>query len=483
MPAPEPQIEAYLKLVGLLEDAVYGGSSGDINGREFHTIPHPGIFVNPNIKSEPNSNGMKLVALMCDNAFYPQLKYLPNTATVSETYKNAITQAALPHRDLPPEAQRDLRKLESRARSLYDNYDKYRMRYNQVTNLLRQAESAGAASHVTADLEAKRKQAQDEWDLRGRKLDYENTLASVKYYRSMSPRGHFQDLIDRYALHTKPSQTMGPYQATYLDPPIHEWNSQYSGWAQFKKTFKYSELHKKSRHSSWSGSMGLNFGLFKRVSAGASGSHVEEYEKSENTDIELKFEFMRVRVYRPWLVPDLFDYRYWTYKKEFGYREISSGFNPGSTEPIGPRGIMPVLPTDLVVARNVSISAAFNERERKFIHDTIEGSIYGGWGPFSSKGSYKTESSQEDVKALFDETTLQIANPQIIGFLGTLLPKSPNPDRALPWIGDQDFGDRPPEVDGKLADLHAVSLPDNDAYLMAMETQNNVLKSFSEPIE
>ena len=55
------------------------------------------------------------------------------------------------------------------------------------------------------------------------------------------------------------------------------------------------------------------------------------------------------------------------------------------------------------------------------------------FGPFSVRGSYTETTSQVDVRATFDGTTLTIPNPQVIGFQGVLLPRTPNPDTSLPF--------------------------------------------------
>ncbi len=125
---------------------------------------------------------------------------------------------------------------------------------------------------------------------------------------------------------------------------------------------------------------------------------------------------------------------------------------------------MPVLPTDIVLARNVCISANFSEEEKKFVQSTLSGSVGGGYGPFSCRGSYSTTTTKEDVVGSFDGTTLRIANPQIIGYLGTLLPRSPDPDRRLPWTSDADFGDAAKQ-DKKV-----------DDYLKQAQAQSQVMK-------
>ena len=139
---------------------------------------------------------------------------------------------------------------------------------------------------------------------------------------------------------------------------------------------------------------------------------------------------------------------------------------------MGPQGLMPVLPTDAIIARNVLISANFTENERKFIRETLSGSVSGGWGPFSTRGSYTSTTTREDVVGSFDGTTLRIANPQVIGFMGTLIPQCPNPDRRLPFEEDADFGDPDPA----LSNIEKFCGGSSDDYLKLAGEQSSTLR-------
>lgn len=459
MPTKQPQLEAFSKILGMLEEVIFNGTTGDPS-REFYTAPHPGIFVNPKLTETANSKDMLLASEMVDACFAATLRYEPLITTVSQTYSDILEQAALPEKNLTPTQLADLQDTEKRLDASVDVYLKYKDRYDKIKGDIFRAQSAAEPADVIYALEQKRLAALEEWKRYGKKQQYESDDAKVNYLRSVSPKLHFQKLKQRFDAF---SQTTGvsDFQPIYLDPPISDWNSPYAGWASFSKTFKYSELHTLSKNASWSGSAGADFGVW-RVGGAADGSSTEKYENSEDTDIELKFEYMRVAVRRPWLISDIFMYRFWTYNTAFGFRAVSEGFDPGAMPPLGPKGLMPVLPTNFVVARNVSISASFSAAEKSFVSSTLSGSVSGGWGPFSARGSYSTTTTKEDVIGSFDGTTLRIANPQIIGLMGILLPRSPNPDRRLPWGADADFGD---------ATASALIAADSGDYIAELEAQ------------
>lgn len=437
-----PQLDAFTKVAGLLEEAIFG-NPGPAPGRAFFTVAHPGIFLSPTLTEKANSKDMMIAASILDPCFSATYIHTPLISTVSGIYADLITQAALPKTTLTTAQEARLQLLETRIATAYASYHKYKERYDAVqVELYAAIEAEAPASQIVA-LRQKLRAAENEWVVFGSKRQYEQDDSEVQYLRALSPELYFANLRTRFDESSQTDPAGVSFQPVYLEPPVSSWSSPFTGWNQFEKTFKYSTLTRRVSHSSWSGSVGLNFSLFKRFSVGADGSKIDEFQESTNIDITLKFEFMRVSIIRPWLRPDVFSARFWTYRQTFGYRQISDGYDPGSTGPTGPAGLMPVLPTHLIIARNVTITANFSADERKFVEETLKASGGGGWGPFSIRGSYQTTTTSEDVEGSFDGTTLRVPNPQIIGFAGTLLPRSPNPDRSLPWQGDQTFGDQP----------------------------------------
>lgn len=465
MSSNQPQLEAFSKLIGMLEKIIFNGSTGETD-REFYTVPHPGVFIDPKLVESSDSKDMEVISQLFNGCFNASMIYSPLATTVAQTYSDILEQAALPEMKLSVEQEKLLDKKEKEILKIQDAYIKYRKRYNAIVGSIYREQEKGSPRSVIYELYEKRDLADVEWKRRGYKELYEELEAEISYWRSVSPRQHFANLKTRFNQSTARADN-STYQTTYLSPPIQEWNSPYAGWTRFEKTFKYSELQSYSKHSSWSGSVGGNFGIW-RAAGSLNGQNIEKYATSENIDIELKFEYLRVKIIRPWLIADVFNYRFWTYRKAFGFRQISEGYRSGSASPLGPQGLMPVLPTDIVVARHVSISSSFSDEEKKFIRETLSGSISGGYGPFSCRGSYSTATEKEEFKGIFDETTLTIANPQVIGYLGILIPRSPDPDRRLPWSSDADFGDP------SMKNLHS------DDYLRLAEEQSQITEKIFE---
>lgn len=466
----EPQLEAFAKVLGMMENAIFSGSTGGSDS-EFYAVPHPGFFISPNLTERANSKDMLIISNLVNRCFEPEMRYREKVTTVTQVYSDILSQAALPEQELSEEEEDKLIKLEQKLEEMFPAYSRYKTRYLEAYGyFLAAQESDPPNSSEVRRLKDKLDSARDEWKLTGRKEAYEKASAQVSYLRSSSPKTHFDNLQKRFSDHTQTSG-VGDYQATYLSPPIAEWQSQFTSWTRFEKTFKYSNLEVLSKHTSWSGKTGGGWGLWKaKIKVG--GSTVEEHEESENIDIELKFDFLRVRIIRPWMVSDLFSYNFWTYQKEFGYRQVSEGAILNA--PVGPRGLMPVIPTDLVIVKDVSITANFGEKERDFIKKILSGSAGGGWGPIGVKGSYQTTTSSEDVEGSFDGTTLKVHNPQVIGIIGTLLPACPNPQRELPWGDDAAF---PPAGKDKNTELAGEA---DEPYLKAAREQWELVRDLGD---
>lgn len=142
------------------------------------------------------------------------------------------------------------------------------------------------------------------------------------------------------------------------------------------------------------------------------------------------------------MVEDVFAHRFWTWKKGVGMGPyLSNGGNLAITPPVRPVGIMPFLPKYMIVVRNVELTGNFSHRDATFIQSQINASASAGWACFSISGSYSEATAEKTVNASFNGTTISISQPQIIGFTGKLLNKSPDPIKSLPWQGDQVFPD------------------------------------------
>jgi hypothetical protein len=118
---------------------------------------------------------------------------------------------------------------------------------------------------------------------------------------------------------------------------------------------------------------------------------------------ELSFDYRVVGIDRPWLQPLLLGLGGWT-MPGFEAESISNGL------PIGNPGLMPVITTRLLVVRNLQVKANWTDADRA--KADAAGTI--SFGPFAISGAPS-----------FDGSTLSHPGPQVVAWLGTVVPPCP----------------------------------------------------------
>ncbi len=164
------------------------------------------------------------------------------------------------------------------------------------------------------------------------------------------------------------------------------------------------------------------YGLF-HASGGVSGKHEDRRQHMDAQKLQLEAELVAVNIMRPWFNPLLFGMKGWWV----------SGYDPNGLSngnPAAPAGAIPLIPTGLVLAKNVRITADFSEQDKKFVSDSVQSKISAGWGPFSLSGSYGYSSSKEEFQAKFDGGSLVFPGLQVVAWISTVVPASP--PRAAP---------------------------------------------------
>jgi hypothetical protein len=425
-------------LYSILEDALFLGDR--LTRSEFSLLMQPGQFLSSNLKELDSSEDMAIQAELTNDALDTSFLYLPLTGTVSQKYFETLEYAALPKRKLSAAELKEITDIRLWSQQYQSLYETYRDRYFDALDAY---ESEASAQNPSGSrlrrLAQKRDDALQAWETFGQKQDWQVKQGRLNYLLSGNPEVMWNDFKKRMSAHLKTAPRRGDYYQTFLIPSIAEWNSASTSWGRFEKEINESSTYNYSKSTSWSGGASGGWGLWS-ARAGASGSSTYTREIADASVVIVKFDYLRVRIHRPWLVDDVFAHRFWTWKKGSGMGPyLSDGGNTTISPPVRPKGTMPFLSKSLIVVKNVELTANFSHRDATFIQTQLTGSTSAGWGPFSFSGSYSESTSEQSVKASFDGTAIKIAQPQIIGFSGKLLPQSPNPIKSLPWQGDQEF--------------------------------------------
>lgn len=355
--------------------------------------------------------------------------------SVNQVYSDIIDHSSLPHQDLSPAKLNEIKEIDKWLNDNEDNYQLYASQYDEaVLAFENEKHSQNPDAGKLAILDRKIKEAAFRWDHSGNRRLYDLKKGRYIYLTQEDPQAFWAKLKDKRDAQIKISPDRIEYLQTFLIPSISSWNS--GGWSSFERQISESDSYDYSKSTSWSGGLSVGWGLWS-FGGGTSGSTNYNHSESQVSTVNLKFEYLRVRIFRPWLTEDVFGYRFWTWNKQFGGQFISDGGNLNIETLVRPIGRMPVLPQYLIVVRNLELSATFSSEEKDFYNKQIQANASFGWGPFSIGGSYREETTTKRVQASFDGVTIKIQNPQIIARTGILLHKTPNPITSLAWNKDE----------------------------------------------
>jgi hypothetical protein len=421
-------------LFTLIENSIFFGDR--MQESEFVTMMSPGQFISPNLQEQkPNDAYIQYdVTNDClDTSFIRK----PLDATVAGKYEEIFKFRALPLKSLTADEQAKLAADKGIIDQLQSAYETYLRVYNSADGDYQAAlQNPDTDPRLLRDLRDARDRAQRQLDSAGQQQKYESAYADFKYLQSADPRVYFQDLDTRRTNYGPLTSTRGQYFQTQFDPKVADWNT--AGWTHAVLDTKTISSDSFSRSTQWGGGASLSLGLWH---FGGQGGHSETYshDHSEFTELAADLEYLRVRIMRPWLLPDVFGFRFWTWAKTHGFKFISDGGNLAASPPVRPIGDMPFLPAEMVVVRNVKLTANFTSTDNTIITSHVSGGASFGWGPFSISGSYSEDTSEQTFQGTYNNGTITIAQPQIIAFLGPLTPRSPDPDPLLPWQSDAAF--------------------------------------------
>jgi hypothetical protein len=409
-----------------------------LSSGQFATLMQPGQFISTNLQEQDSSDDMAIQYSVTNDVLDTSFVYKPLIFTIGETYKRIITDAyALPYKPLSSGDQTEIAAIQQWRRDNQADYELWENRYYDAdqayeTELQSQHPDAGKLRRL-------RQKRDDAWNNWGPiKGQWDRKTSRLLYLVRPDPTTLWNEYATNLQGHTKSAPARQAYLETFFVPPVAQWNSASTSWGTFEKTISESSTISISRSTSWSAGISAGWGLWS-FGASAGGSSQYQYDQSDASTIDVKFDYLRVRIDRSYMVPDVFGYKFWTWNKQFGFVYLSDGGNLAADPPVRPIGNMPFLPTHFIVVRNVELSASFSHSDRTFIASQISAGGSAGWGPFSISGSYSEANTEVRTNASFNGTTLQIAQPQIIAFVGTLLPKTPDPDLSLPWQDDAAF--------------------------------------------
>ena len=417
-------------LFTLVESVIFFGDR--LGSGQFVSLMSPGQFISLKL-AEGNKNDEYIQYDLTNDCLDTSFIRSPLISTIGGKYEEIMMFKALPYKALTQTQQNQLDNDSKIVNLLSDVYFKYQGIYQGADRdyqaaLVNPQTDAG----VLQGLSDARDRALTQWNIAGKKQAFENAYSDMLYLQSGDPRTYFQQL-DQQRTQFLLTSSRGSYYRTLFEPAVADWPN--ASWTHAVLDTSTVASSSYSRSTSWSGGISVGWGLW---SFGGSGGHSETYQHDHSavTNLSADLEYLRVRISRPWLQKDVFSYRFWTWLKTHGFVYLSDGGNPSATPPVRPIGQMPFFPEEMLVVRNVKLSATFTEKDNQVITSHMQAGASFGWGPFSISGKYSEDTAEVDTSATFNGATISIVQPQVLGFLGSLMPQSPNPDPTLPWQGD-----------------------------------------------
>ncbi|WP_224363940.1 hypothetical protein [Hyalangium versicolor] len=182
------------------------------------------------------------------------------------------------------------------------------------------------------------------------------------------------------------------------------------------RTSRTLPVNRSSRFQQLDRLTGLDSGLW---SYRTQGKTLRRPVAQESLDIRVRFKFARVSIRRPWLDTSLFSLGGWAMA---GRRrnDLSTGSLVGNT------GIFPLLPGELIIARDLQISAAWSQSDVAFIRERLEQKDL-AFGPFALSGKYALPraAAATVTQASFDGVNITAPGLQAIGRMSQLVPACP----------------------------------------------------------
>ena len=268
--------------------------------------------------------------------------------------------------------------------------------------------------------------AYDMWGSLGYRDEVQEANGIISSLGGRGPYAMYDRLKSQFNLSAQLDFKRRTFYPTFASPPTILGPDFANSWTKF--TFSHSEINQfaTASSSSWGGGVGANFGLWS-ASASVQYSNSQTHNHCSTNGIDLSIEIIQVPISRGWWSPWVFSSRGWKGVNELSINGCISNGNSPLT------GLMPVIPTSLILARNLRINMDMSTQDNKTALSSINSSMSGGWGPFSVRGNYSSSTASSSSDVTSDATGLSFANSQIIGFIGDVLPMSPNPDPNLNW--------------------------------------------------
>ncbi|MBB4065412.1 hypothetical protein [Gellertiella hungarica] len=397
-------------------------------------IYNPGQYVPASLNPDEDVDDRYALSVLLD--VVPQFSWVFKQAagTVSSNYRSILDNKQPPVVHLSPEEKKKLDDSLQTYDAYAEVYEEYYLKYLDALDALDSAKATyrnDRSKPVPSSLYRRLDKAEGDWIARGHREAVEAAVAVIAEYEAMEPALFWRKLQQRYAAGTQENSQSSEFQLVGYSPAYRDWFKD-AGWTSF--TFSQKDMDNQSRSDAIgvSGNLDLSYGIF-RISGEGSYEKDSVYVKMDETELDFSCELMRVSLDRRWMNPLLFWSRAWRWAPSsplYG-TEFSSGGSIADAEP--PQGAMTVIPTAVILSRNLRIRGRFEDTLVERMNLEIRANASVGIGPFSISGQFAMEEHSESVRGTIAADGIEAPDVQIIAMICEVLPKCPDPDSTLPW--------------------------------------------------
>ena len=178
-----------------------------------------------------------------------------------------------------------------------------------------------------------------------------------------------------------------------------------------------------SKYFKLNADMNLKVGLFSSGDVDTTHTSESSHSQQEENVTEMEMEVAAVKIERPWLNETLLSLKGWKIEGE-AKGHISDGSPLDSANKN--KGVMPLIPKYMIIVRNVTLKGDFSDKLCDISNQKTEIGTSVGIGPFRLKGHTEFGNHSEEVKSDVSNNSITITTPQILGYISSVVPFSPN---------------------------------------------------------
>ena len=445
--AQDRNVQIQEKLFSKIADAFSIGKAGPDSGQNYLVLMNPGKAISANLDPKDVDDNF-LISLQMDVLPGANWIFQERSDTVSSVYDFILQNKLTANIELTADQQK---RLED-ARAILETpvadapgvfgpsdalkrYRKYKGKYVDAFDALEDArvdaeiaKKSGTPKGVPTSMVNALHDAKDDFETLGQRAKIESALETVRELSGNNPAITFDRARKQRDAFQRRNSGGNPYPDTITVPPYNEWRND-DGWT--KITFTEKDVQNQSNSSTINTQIGVSipYHLWK---FGASSKYNRQTEnmKSDVKDMSISFEAKRVTIYRPWMDAFLLRQSTWMLGPTASGKLISDG--QPLTRNSAPTGMMPLLPTGVLLARNIKISGQWGSEEKRKFSEQLDVDASVSFGPFQlGGGSISKGNKNEYSRAQLSGNAIEAEGIQILGYFCDVLPKTPNPDPKL----------------------------------------------------